>query len=149
LQLTSRTGEQASPFTWTYLIYDSHGEGWKKIQMKILTTGWSIEAGDVSEHNGVRTHGYGLRPLHLHRLQLWDVPIGVSCQNIAIQQHLLALQIPALGSEMVLLSRELGRFAKPRNLIRHSALLPCTLGLCALACNADVVCVVAIKVDQE
>ena len=115
--------------------------------MKILTTGWSIEAGDVSKHNGVRTHGYGLCSHHLHRLQLWDVPIGVSCQNNAIQQRLLALQVPVLGSEMVLLSRELGCFPEPRNVIRH--LLPCTLGLCALARNVDVVCVVAIKVDQE
>ena len=121
---------------------------WKN-HIKYLPTGRSIEAGDVSKHNGVRTHGYGLCSLHLHWLQLWDVSIGVSCQHIAIQQHLLALQVPVFRSEMVLFSCKLGCFTKTRNVTKPSALLPCTLGLGAFARHVNAVCIVATEIDQE
>lgn len=108
----------------------------------------------MSKHDGVRAHGYGLRPLHLHGLQLRDLPVGVGCQDVAVQQQLLALQVPVLGSQMVLLSRERGCcFAEPCrddvDVGRPAPLLPSALGVRALARHVDAVRADAVQVDQE
>lgn len=107
----------------------------------------------MSKHDRVRAHGYGLRPLHLHGLQLRDLPVGVGCQDVAVQQQLLALQVPVLGSQMVLLSRERCCFAEPYrddvDVGGPAPLLPSALGVRALARHVDAVRADAVQVDQE
>ena len=104
----------------------------------------------MSKDNGVRGHGYGLCSLNLHRLQLGDGSIGTGGQHIVIEQHVLALQVPIFGCEVVFLPCEPRCFPELRN---GPSVLLCTVGmrdlLGALAGHIDMVCVVATEVDQE
>lgn len=75
------------------------------ILILILPTRRGIEMWNPGEHDGVGRHGDGLRRVHLHRLQPGDAPVGAGGQRPAVQQHHLAPQVPALGRQVVLVSR--------------------------------------------
>lgn len=97
----------------------------------------------VDEHDGPGRHGDGPRRVHLHRLHPGDAPVGAGGQRPAVQQHHLALDVAALGREVVLLPRRPGRLSKP------PPVLPSSGVRAAAARHRDVVRRVDVQVDEQ
>lgn len=62
-----------------------------------------MEIRNVGKDNGEWVNRDGLWCCNFHRFKLWNMAIWVHSQDVAIQQHGLAVDVPILGCQVVLL----------------------------------------------